>query len=134
MKVTLINTSDAGGGAPAACMRLLKALELKQVDVHMQVQEKKTAEPRVNSIGNGSISRIKIKFNFLYERLPFIWFKAKDRSVRFAFSTANIGTDISQQVDVVNADILHLHWTNSGYLSINNLKKLFETGKNRPVY
>ncbi len=41
MKVTLINTSDAGGGAPAACMRLLKALGIKaDVDVHMQVQDK----------------------------------------------------------------------------------------------
>jgi glycosyltransferase involved in cell wall biosynthesis len=129
MKVTLINTSDAGGGAPAACMRLLKALELKQVDVYMQVQEKKTGEPRVNSIGNDFISRLKIKFNFLCERLPFIWFKAKDKSVRFAFSTANTGTDISDQPAIVNADILHLHWTNGGYLSINNIKKLLETGK-----
>jgi glycosyltransferase involved in cell wall biosynthesis len=129
MKVTLINTSDAGGGAPAACMRLLKALELKQVDVHMQVQEKKTNEPRVESIGNDLISRLKIKFNFLYERLSFIWFKAKDKSVRFAFSTANIGTDISHQPDILNADILHLHWINGGYISINNLKNLLEMGK-----
>ncbi len=129
MRVTLINTSDAGGGAPAACMRLLKALELKQVDVHMEVQDKKTDEPRVKSIAGNFISRLKIKFNFLYERLPFIWFKAKDRSLRFAFSTADAGSDMSGEPDILNADILHLHWTNSGYLSINNIKKLFETGK-----
>ncbi len=129
MKVTLINTADAGGGAPAACMRLLKALESKQVDAHMLVQEKMTNEPRVKSIDNGFISRLKIKFNFFYERLPFIWFRAKDRSVRFAFSTADTGTDISHQADILNADILHLHWTNSGFLSISDLKKLFETGK-----
>jgi glycosyltransferase involved in cell wall biosynthesis len=129
MKVTLINTADAGGGAPAACMRLLKALELKQVDAHMLVQEKMTNEPLVTSIDHGFISRLKIRFNFLYERLPFIWFRAKDRSVRFAFSTADRGTDISDQPDILNADILHLHWTNSGFLSISNLKKLFETGK-----
>ena len=68
MKVTLINTTDAGGGAPAACMRLLKALELQQGDVNMQVQKKKTAEPRVKSIIVGFISRLKTRFNFLYER------------------------------------------------------------------
>jgi glycosyltransferase involved in cell wall biosynthesis len=129
MKVTLINTADAGGGAPAACMRLLKALELKQVDMQMQVQEKKTGEPRVKSINNGFIGWLRQKFNFLYERLPFIWFRAKDKSVRFAFSTANIGTDISKQQTILNADILHLHWTNSGYLSIKNLRQLFKTGK-----
>ena len=129
MKVTLINTSDAGGGAPAACMRLLKALELQQVDAMLQVQEKKTAEPLVESIANDFWSRLKANFNFFYERLPFIWFKAKDRSVRFAFSTADAGTDITGQPDILSADILHLHWTNSGFLSIKNLKQLFLTGK-----
>ncbi|MCR8558562.1 glycosyltransferase [Mucilaginibacter sp. BJC16-A38] len=129
MKVTLINTADAGGGAPAACMRLLKALQLKQIDVKLQVQEKLTNEPRVDSIGSTSFGRLKAKFNFLFERLPFIWFKAKDKSVRFAFSTAHAGTDISKRPDIVNADVLHLHWTNGGYLSINNLKQLQETGK-----
>jgi len=129
MKVTLINTADAGGGAPAACMRLLKALEQHQVDVKLQVQEKKTTEPRVEIIGDDFLTKLRIRFNFLYERLPFIWFKAKEKSLRFAFSTADAGIDITNQPAVLNADILHLHWTNSGYLSINNLKKLIETGK-----
>lgn len=129
MKVTLINTADAGGGAPAACMRLLKALQLKQVDARLQVQEKKTDEPRVDSTGATTMGRLKAKFNFLYERLPFIWFKAKDKSVRFAFSSANAGTDIGKQPAIVNADILHLHWTNSGYLSISNLTQLQNSGK-----
>jgi len=129
MKVTLINTSDAGGGAPAACMRLLKALETKQVDVHMLVQEKKTGEERVSAIGDKFIAGLKIKFNFFYERLPFIWFKAKARAVRFAFSTANAGTDITKQPAITTADVLHLHWTNAGFLSLENLKQLFETGK-----
>jgi hypothetical protein len=129
MKVTLINTADAGGGAPAACMRLLKALELEQVDVRLQVQDKKTGEPRVDSIGGTSFGKLKAKINFFYERLPFIWFKAKDKSVRFAFSTANTGTDISHQPHVLDADVLHLHWTNGGYLSIKNLEQLLKTGK-----
>lgn len=129
MKVTLINTADAGGGAPAACMRLLKALELKQVEIKLQVQDKKTNEPRVDSIGDSSFGKLKAKFNFFFERLPFIWFKAKDKSVRFAFSSADAGTDISNQPAILSADVLHLHWTNSGYLSIKNLKQLFESGK-----
>src|SRR5665213_2333313 len=129
MKVTLINTSDAGGGAPVACLRLLKALESAQVDGTMLVQEKKTDEPRVKAIGNGLLNKLKTSFHFLRERVPFILFKAKERSLRFAFSTANSGTDISSHPDVLNADILHLHWTNQGYLSIDDLKKLFRLGK-----
>lgn len=129
MKVTLINTSDAGGGAPAACMRLLKALEQKQVDVTLLVQEKKTGEPRVVTTGGGPWRRFIGRFNFLYERLPFIWFKAKAREVRFAFSPANTGTDISKLPAVKGADILHLHWINGGFLSIKNLGQLMKTGK-----
>ncbi len=129
MKVTLINTADAGGGAPAACMRLLKALEQIQVDAILLVEEKKTPEPRVKSVVNNTASRLKARFSFLYERLPFISFKAKDRSVRFAFSTANAGIDISKEPEVLDADILHLHWTNSGFLSIDYLKQLLQTGK-----
>jgi glycosyltransferase involved in cell wall biosynthesis len=129
MKVTLINTTDAGGGAPAACMRLLKALELKQVDVRMLVQEKRATEPRVDSISTNFAGRLKAKFNFLYERLPFILLRAKAREVRFAFSTADLGSDIKKESDIQNADILHLHWTNSGFLSTQNIQQLFETGK-----
>jgi glycosyltransferase involved in cell wall biosynthesis len=125
MKVTLINTSDAGGGAPAACMRLLKALEAKRIDAGLDVQEKKTNEPRVT----GTVSKLRARINLLAERLPFIWFKAKDRSVRFAFSTANTGTDISTRPEILSSDIFHLHWTNFGFLSINDIEQLFKTGK-----
>ncbi len=129
MKVTLINTSDAGGGAPVACMRLLKALTLREVNAGLLVKEKKTNEPRVSSIGKGLLNRIKNSFDLLYERIPFILFKAKDKTLRFAFSTANAGTDISKHNEILGADVLHLHWINFGYLSINDLKKLFQTGK-----
>jgi len=125
MKVTLINTSDAGGGAPAACMRLLRALQAKQVDVRMDVQEKKTDDPRVKRI----VGKLASTINFLAERLPFIWFRAEEKSVRFAFSTAHAGTDIGKAADVADAEILHLHWTNGGFLSTYNIKQLFETCK-----
>lgn len=131
MKVTLINTSDAGGGAPVACMRLLKALEPQQIDVNMLVQDKKTSELQVKTIATNFTAKLKIRYNFLKERLPFIWLHAKERSLRFAFSTADAGMDISKQNAIQNADLLHLHWTNFGYLSINNIKQLLEF--NKPV-
>ena len=129
MKVTLINTANAGGGAPEACMRLAKALRQSGIDAQLEVLHKKTAEPFVNAVGDGFFSGLKAKFDLLFERMPFILFKAKDRSLRFAFSTANTGTDISNEPAVKNADILHLHWTNFGFLAIKDLEKLFDTGK-----
>ncbi|MCC8408470.1 glycosyltransferase [Mucilaginibacter sp. UR6-1] len=125
MKVTLINTADAGGGAPAACMRLLKALVQNGVDVNMAVHQKLTTEPRVTA----TTGKRTAKANFLLERLPFIAFEEKDKTVRFAFSAANRGSNIADNPTIQEADILHLHWTNSGYLSIKNLQQLLQLGK-----
>lgn len=129
MKVTLINTTDAGGGAPAACMRLLKALQFKQVDAHLLVQEKKTGNEAVEAVSAGFWGKLKARYRFLAERIPFILFNAEDRSVRFSFSTGITGTDISGQPLVRQADILHLHWTNQGFLAINDLKALVRLDK-----
>jgi glycosyltransferase involved in cell wall biosynthesis len=129
MKVALINTSDAGGGAAEACMRLLKALQLQRVDVTMVVQDKRRTEDRVYSVEKTAVDKARANFNFFYERLPFIAFQERDESVRFAFSTANAGTDISKERVIKDADILHLHWTNSGFLSIKDIKKLFALNK-----
>ncbi|OOQ58597.1 glycosyltransferase [Mucilaginibacter pedocola] len=129
MKVALINTADAGGGAAEACMRLLKALQQQQVDATLVVQHKKRDNEAVYSIEKNAIDKAHANFNFFYERLPFIALQARDRSVRFAFSTANAGTDISNEPVIQQADILHIHWTNSGFLSIKDLSKLVALGK-----
>jgi glycosyltransferase involved in cell wall biosynthesis len=131
MKVALINTSDSGGGAAEACMRLLKALQQNNVDVTMLVQDKKRDEERVYATNKTLIDKARANFNFLYERLPFIALHERDKTVRFAFSTANAGTDISNHRVIKEADIIHLHWTNSGFLSINDLKKL--VALNKPI-
>ena len=129
MKVTLINTTDAGGGAPAACMRLLNALRLQHVDARLLVQQKKTDSNSVIGIVKDTVSKLKARLTFLAERIPFILFHERDKTVRFAFSTANAGTGIINHPLVKDADILHLHWTNSGFLSIDDLKELINIGK-----
>ncbi|MBW4890544.1 glycosyltransferase family 4 protein [Mucilaginibacter sp. HMF5004] len=131
MKVTLINTSDAGGGAPAACMRLLNALAPDGVDVHLLAQNKYTAEERVEAVADDALGELKAKIDFYCERIPFILFHERDETVRFAFSTAPAGSNISDNHLVRNADVLHLHWTNSGFLSIKNIRQLIAL--NKPV-
>ncbi|WP_170113681.1 glycosyltransferase family 4 protein [Mucilaginibacter yixingensis] len=131
MKVTLINTADAGGGAPAACMRLLRALRKKTPEARLLVQEKRTDNEAVVSINNGLIGRLRKNLNFFAERIPFMLFHEADKTVRFAFSTASTGTDISKEQVITQADVLHLHWTNQGFLSIKDLKRLLRL--NKPV-
>jgi glycosyltransferase involved in cell wall biosynthesis len=128
MKVTLINTADSGGGAAVACKRLLKALQGK-VLVEMLVQSKKTNIPAIISILKNKIDFWIAQIHSLQERIPFIAFYEKDKSVRFAFSTASAGTDISRNENILAADILHLHWVNHGFLSINNIKSIFNLNK-----
>ncbi|HCN84909.1 MAG TPA: glycosyl transferase family 1 [Sphingobacteriaceae bacterium] len=129
MKVTLINTSDSGGGAALACRRLMKALTLKDIDVDMLVQKKTSYETHIHVNQEHLLGKLKVQYDFLSERLPFIAFHEKDRSVRFAFSPANSGTDITAHHTISNADLLHLHWTNSGFLSIDNLKQVLNLKK-----
>lgn len=128
MKVTLINKNDSGGGAAMACLRLLKALNANRVDASMLVQHKASHETKVTSTINNSIDKLRADVNFLYERLSFIP-KERDKSVRFAFSTANAGTDITREPLVKQADILHLHWINGGFLSLNDLDKVLALNK-----
>lgn len=129
MKVTLINTSDSGGGAALACSRLMKALELKDIDVDMLVQKKSSDETHIHVNLEPPLGKLKVQYDFLSERLPFIFFHERNRSVRFAFSPANSGTDITGHRTISSADVLHLHWTNSGFLSINNLKQVLKLKK-----
>jgi hypothetical protein len=129
MKITLINTADAGGGASAACLRLLKALVSQKADAQLLVQYKKTNDDQVKGLVTNFITRLKARANFLRERISFIIFQAKDKSVRFAFSPADAGISIVNEPWVKEADILHLHWINSGFLSINDLAELVKTGK-----
>lgn len=110
-------------------MRLLKALLLQGVDAGMLVQYKKTDNTAVSGLVKSKLSHWRAQYTFLAERIPFMLFHEKDKSLRFAFSSANSGINIADHPLVKQADILHLHWTNSGFLSIKGLKTLINTGK-----
>ncbi|MFN8257022.1 MAG: glycosyltransferase family 4 protein [Bacteroidales bacterium] len=128
MKVLIINKSDSTGGAAIAAKRLTDALQNSGVEVKMLVQEKKSTDPNVIHTGN---SFFKKKWNFVLfviERLYFFWFE-KSKSLRFAFSPAIAGENIVENQWVKEADVIHLHWFNQGYLSINGLRKLVNLQK-----
>lgn len=62
------------------------------------------------------------------EKLDFLRFE-KDKSIRFAFSHALTGVDITRHPLFVEADIIHLHWINKGFISLKGLEKIYESGK-----
>ncbi len=117
------------GGAAIACLRLLAVLEHTEgIEVNMLVQEKKRNHLKVKAIANTWLQKKLAFIRFSQERL-FFKFQEKNKQIRFAFSPANTGIDISEHPLVQEADIIHLHWINFGFLSINSLEKLFKLNK-----
>lgn len=128
MNVTLINKTDSEGGAAVACNRLLQALKSVNFEARLLVQKKSKSDNAIISTTN---SKLKSKLNFLrfsYERLVF-YFQEQSPEIRFAFSIANTGEDISNHDIISHSDILHLHWFNMGFLSMFDLEKLTELNK-----
>lgn len=110
MKVLLLNTYPQGG-AGIASGRLLTALQAQGTDARL-----------LHAADTGS------RWPFYAERLSFLPYE-RDKSVRFSFSPANFGKDLRRHPLVRSADILHLHWINQGFLSLQNVAQLATLGK-----
>ncbi len=123
MKIAILNTYT-NGGAGIACMRLAAALRAGGHQVSVLTAENKSQKADIQTV----MSYTRWRFNFMAERLRW-WQHEANKEVRFAFSLANWGKDISQHPAIQEADIIHLHWINQGFLSLENLKQLAILGK-----
>ena len=125
MRVLIINTSERIGGAAIAANRLMQALKKNGVKARMLVRDKQTDQLTVVSIGYGWTQPIK----FLWERVSIFAANMFSKRNLFLVDIANAGTDITKNIEFERADVIHLHWVNQGYLSINNLNKILHSGK-----
>lgn len=125
MRVLIINTSEKIGGAAIAASRLMDALKNNGVKAKMLVRDKQTDRISVAALHKSILHKIR----FVWERIV-IWranhFK-KDNL--FLVDIANTGTDITSLPEFKEADIIHLHWINQGYLSLQNIRKIIGSGK-----
>ncbi len=128
MKVVIINKSDIVGGAAIGAYRICRALQTTNIQVTMLVQQSKLHHDYITASSTNTFQKTLDFLYFSLERFSFL-FHEKDASVRFSFSTAQFGEDISKHQLVKNADIIHLHWINFGFLSIKTLQKLFALRK-----
>jgi len=129
MRILLLNTSEQTGGAAIAANRLMKALNKNGVEAKMLVRDKRSDDSKVYTVNTSWFKR-KINFiRFLWERLIIFIATGFDRKNLFRVSIANTGTDISKHPFVQEADVIHLHWTNQGFLSLSDIKKLIAIKK-----
>ena len=128
MKILLVSTHERTGGAAIAANRLMQSLRDHSIQVNMLVQGKVDSEDPVFSTTHSGFKRLTNLRRFIQERLAFLSHE-KSRSIRFLFSLANTGEDITGNRHFREADLIHLHWINGGYLSLKSLEKIISSGK-----
>ena len=120
MKILIVSASDIGGGAARAAYRLHQALLSEGVDSQMLVQNKIGDDHTVLSAESKRekvFSKIRPHLDALAVRLY------KNRTKGF-FSPARLSTSIVDRINILNPDVVHLHWVNDGMLKIEDLPKI----------
>lgn len=129
MKVLILNTSERTGGAAVAANRLMNALCKQGIEAHMLVRDKQSDDERVVSVNQSGWQRRLNFLRFVWERLVIFLCNKLNRKDLFRVSIANTGAHLATHPLVKEADVIHLHWINQGFLSLQGLRQLIATGK-----
>lgn len=125
MRILILNTSENAGGAAVAAGRLLDALNNNGVKARMIVGKKLSDRLTVSDAGQ----RLRSRIAFLWERLCIFLNLRLRKQHLFEIDIANAGIDIEHLREFQEADVVHLHWVNQGFLSLRTLRRLIASGK-----
>ena len=109
MKILILNTTERTGGAAIAASRLAHALRQEGAEVEMACRR-----------GKGP---------FYWERLRIFLVNGLSKRGLWQVDIANCGEDITKTRAFQEADVVHLHWVNQGFLSLAGLKRILKSGK-----
>jgi len=120
LKVLHVSYSDTSGGAAHAAYRLHKSLLIEQVGSQILVHRKKGADATVSSPAN--LQKVRA---LLGSRID-SWLKhVRCGHTESIFSPAFVaGTDLDRYLTAHPTDLVNLHWTCAGMLSIESLAKI----------
>lgn len=128
MKIVHVTTGYNHGGAAIACKRLVEAQREAGIDARVITQEKGDFNDYVISTTKTSFKK---KLNFIqhaWEKFIFLFYE-KSSLVRFQFSLGNSGEFISHLDIFKDADIIHFHWINAGFISLKEMRKIINSEK-----
>lgn len=133
MNVVHLSTYHLSGGAGLAATRLHRAMRRQGIQSTLLVGiparlERHRPEDGVQFLANNFLAEQTAFGRFVAERLYFLPYE-RSVSVRFGFSPAVFGANLSFHPIIQQADVLHLHWTNFGFLSLAGLQSLVALGK-----
>lgn len=121
MKVLIVNTSDIEGGAARAAYRLHKSLLNKNIDSKMLVQRKQSDDQKV--IGpKTAIEKLSSAVRPRLDNFPYSVFRGNS-ATQFSCAWVPSGK-LVKKINLMNADIVHLHWINGGMLRIEDIAKI----------
>ncbi|MGY3055042.1 glycosyltransferase involved in cell wall biosynthesis [Pedobacter sp. UYEF25] len=126
LKVLHLNTYDANGGAGRACVRLSNALKANGIDSKVMVFYKFSQDASIDTFSKTLIQKAWAIFNIFSERYLSKWLS---KSLKTPFSLQWFGRSIKNHKEVKNADVIHLHWVNHGFLTPKFLAALDELEK-----
>ena len=120
MKVLILSTFQSSGGAAIAATRLMHALQKNGVEVSMLCRK---------NITFGPAGLRKQSWTSIFER-AIIWM-CNGFSTRNLWATdiALLGQNITHTREYKEADVIHLHWVNQGFISLAAVKKMLDDGK-----
>jgi len=128
MKVLHISYCDDGEGAAIAANRLCEALIDIGVETKLLVKRKVGGKPFVIKAGHGilsnALSLLKTGLDILVSKSICV-----DRSIYFSLPLLS---SLKLTSEVYDAEIIHLHWVNRGFLNLVDLYNLSKIG--RPVF
>jgi glycosyltransferase involved in cell wall biosynthesis len=110
MNILILSTYQRTGGAAIAAHRLMDALNKQQGVTATMLSMRKG-------------------LSFYWERLVIFVRSGFSRRNLFAIDIANAGTDITRTEAFREADVIHLHWVNQGFLSLDTIGKILRSGK-----
>jgi glycosyltransferase involved in cell wall biosynthesis len=121
LKVVHLNTYDGNGGAGRACLRLSEALNANGIDSEVLVYYKFGQNSKVKNLSKGLFAKMRAIFNIMAERY---FARLFVKAVKTPFSLQWFGKSLIHNKTLKQADIIHLHWINHGFLSPKFLAEL----------
>ena len=129
MKILILNAAEHTGGAAVAANRLLRALLRQGVSALMLVRDRATDDPAVVSLDRGAARRWLNFLYFVWERLVIYLCNRLSKRNLFQVSIANAGIHIRRTTAFREADVIHIHWINQGFLSLDEIARIIASGK-----
>lgn len=129
--VVHLSTSDLKGGAAIAAYRLMKAQRSEGVNAVLLVLDKTSSDPHVFPLIKPSRwnKARALAAKILEVLLAALAVKRLRGFQLFALSIPYFGFNVMKHPLCKQAEVLHLHYTNGGFLSLHALKQIAKAGK-----